>query len=163
MKPRKPTSTDPDPRVAMAGVMEIYEGLWRRPVERACIGRADCCHFLRTGRTPYLTRGEALVAARAWRAAGRTTVPPQALDEACPFLANGRCLIHKDRPFGCRTHFCAAAGGPMARAEVRDLIQRLEAIDITLGGDGAVNLPLAVRGAMEITGGRGSGRGRQTR
>ena len=41
-----------------------------------------------------------------------------------------------------------AAGGPAARNEVRDLIQRLEAIDVRLGGGGAINLPVAVREAL---------------
>jgi Fe-S-cluster containining protein len=49
---------------------------------------------------------------------------------------SGRCLIYADRPFGCRTHFCEAAGGPYSRREVLDLIRRLEAISAGLGGDG---------------------------
>jgi Fe-S-cluster containining protein len=62
--------------------------------------------------------------------------------------ASGRCLIYADRPFGCRTHFCAAAGGPMARREVVDLIHRLEAIDAQLGGDGPRQLSAAVAAAL---------------
>ena len=52
----------------------------------------------------------------ALRATGRTKLPPE-VDGACPMLEHhsGRCLIYADRPFGCRTHFCAAAGGPLAR------------------------------------------------
>jgi len=42
------------------------------------------------------------------------------------------------------THFCAAAGGPYARAEVLDLIRRLEAVDARLGGDGPRALKAAV-------------------
>ena len=56
--------------------------------------------------------------------------------------------IYDGRPFGCRTHFCAAAGGPAARQDVRDLIQRLEVIDTRLGGSGAINLPAAVKEAL---------------
>ncbi len=62
--------------------------------------------------------------------------------------ATGDCLIYEARPFGCRTHFCAAAGGPYARREVADLIHRLEAIDHSLGGDGASALPHALRVAL---------------
>jgi hypothetical protein len=83
----------------------------------------------------------------AWRAAGRTEVAETA-DGACPFLKNNRCQIYEGRPFGCRTHFCDAAGGPASRKEVRDLIQRLEDIDHRLGGNGGVNLPGAVAAAM---------------
>lgn len=140
-------------------VRAIYREWEARPLERACTGRAECCRFQLTGRTPFLTRGEALVAALAWRAAGRTAVPETA-DGACPFLRGSRCQIYAGRPFGCRTHFCEAAGGPASRREVRDLIQRLEAVDQRLGGQGGVNLPAAVRAAMEEADGRRRKRGR---
>ncbi len=133
----------------MGEVLAIYAEWESRPIVRNCVGLADCCRFRLAGHTPYLTRGEALVAARAWRAAGRReiTMPP---DGSCPFLhpASGKCLIHQGRPFGCRTHFCEAAGGPAKRSEVRDLIRRLEEIDHRLGGNGAKNLHAAVREAM---------------
>jgi hypothetical protein len=57
-------------------------------------------------------------------------------------------LIYHDRPFGCRTHFCAAAGGPYTRREVLDLIRRLEQVDAQLGGSGARALVSAVSGAL---------------
>ena len=132
---------------AMAEVRAIYAEWEQRPIDRACTGRGDCCRFRMTGRTPFLTKGEALVAATAWRAAGRTSVPATP-DGACPFLKANRCQIYEGRPFGCRTHFCEAAGGPASRKEVRDLIQRLEDIDARLGGTGGVNLPAAVAAAM---------------
>lgn len=141
---------DLDPLIfeAMASVRALYAEYEQFPPEgKSCIGRADCCHFLRTGRTPYLTMGEALVAVQAWRATGREAVPPPGPDGACPFLAEGRCRIHALRPFGCRTHFCAAAGGPVARAVARPWIQRLEAIDHSLGGEGGVNLTAALDSA----------------
>lgn len=138
---------DPETRAAMEEVRAIYAEWEQRPIERACTGRGDCCRFRATGRTPFLTKGEALVAATAWRAAGRTSVP-ETTDGACPFLKANRCQIYAGRPFGCRTHFCEAAGGPATRKEVRDLIQRLEEIDARLGGNGGVNLPAAVTEAM---------------
>lgn len=55
-------------------------------------------------------------------------------------------MIYESRPFGCRTHFCAAAGGPYARRDVIDLIRRLEEIDQKLGGDG----PRALCGAIAL-------------
>lgn len=135
---------------AIRAVMEIYAEWERRPIQRNCSGIADCCRFKLAGHTPYLTKGEALVAAKAWKAAGRreVVVPP---DGSCPFLhpLNGRCRIYQGRPFGCRTHFCDAAGGPAHRNEVRDLIHRLEEIDKHLGGNGGVSLPVAVSQAMK--------------
>ncbi|MBV9128127.1 MAG: YkgJ family cysteine cluster protein [Verrucomicrobia bacterium] len=63
--------------------------------------------------------------------------------------ATRRCRIYAARPFGCRTHFCRAAGGPYRRAEVLDLIRRLEAVDARLGGDG-VPRPLPIAVAAEL-------------
>ena len=137
-------------RSALAEVRGIYAELAARPMERHCIRRTECCQFKLTGLTPYLTKGEALVAARAVRASGRRQLPA-AINGACPMLepTSGRCLIYAGRPFGCRTHFCAAAGGPLARGEVIDLIRRLETIDAKLGGDGPRKLPAAVAAALE--------------
>jgi len=134
---------------AVAEVRQIYAELATRPIERSCTRLQACCRFRLTGRTPFLTKGEALVAAKACRATGRKQLPPRT-DGTCPLLddASGRCLIYHDRPFGCRTHFCAAAGGPYARREVADLIQRLEKVDAQLGGDGASALPHALREAL---------------
>jgi uncharacterized protein len=69
---------------------------------------------------------------------------------ACPLLdaQTGDCLIYNSRPFGCRTHFCAAAGGPYARREVIDLIRRLESVDGGLGGTGPRQLQNAVTDAL---------------
>ncbi len=151
MKPKLKPTPKPDADGAIREVRAIYQEWARRPIERNCTGIADCCRFRLVGHTPYLTRGEALVAAKAWRSAGRKEVIVPA-DGSCPFLhpASGKCQIYDGRPFGCRTHFCAAAGGPAARNDVRDLIQRLEETDHRLGGSGAVNLPTAVRDAMRL-------------
>ncbi|HST30349.1 MAG TPA: YkgJ family cysteine cluster protein, partial [Chthoniobacterales bacterium] len=59
------------------------------------------------------------------------------------------CLIYHNRPFGCRTHFCTAAGGPVARREVLDLIRRLEKVDVDLGGHGPRTLQHAVAEALD--------------
>lgn len=134
---------------AVRDVQAIYAVLALRPIERQCMGRAECCQFKLTGRTPHLTKGEALVAARALRASGRKQLSEKP-DGGCPLLdsATAKCMIYRDRPFGCRTHFCAAAGGPYARREVADLIHRLETIDAALGGNGASTLRHAVTEAL---------------
>lgn len=133
---------------ALAEVASVYAALAARPMTRDCRSRAACCHFRQTGKTPQLTRGEALFLARGLRASGRTRVPGRA-DGACPLLgSDGRCLTYEARPFGCRTHFCAAAGGPAGRRDVLDLIRRLEAVDESLRGDGPKPLPQALREMM---------------
>jgi Fe-S-cluster containining protein len=108
--------------------------------------RTECCQFLLTGKTPYLTKGEAFVAAQALKATGRRALPVRQ-DGACPLLdpLTARCLIYDSRPFGCRTHFCAAAGGPYPRREVADLIHRLEESALRLGGSEARPLAAAVQ------------------
>ena len=139
---------DPDQFAAVrADVRHVYAELEARPRDRQCIRRTECCHFKVTGLTPYLMKGEAMVAAHALRATGRTRLPAE-VGGACPLLEQERCLIYADRPFGCRTHFCAAAGGPLARRDVIDLIRRLETIDTQLGGDGPRKLSSAVASAL---------------
>lgn len=98
---------------------------------------------------PFVTRGEALVAARAFKATGRKSLPTRA-DGSCPLLkdATGGCLIYNDRPFACRTHFCAAAGGPYARREVIELIRRLETTNCSEGSRGSQPLPVAVAAVL---------------
>jgi uncharacterized protein len=137
-------------QTALDEVRNVYVDLAQRPIERNCVRKTECCHFKLTGRTPCLTKGEAMVAAAGLRATGRKSLPENP-DGACPMLqsATGNCLIYNDRPFGCRTHFCAAAGGPLARREVVDLIRRLEKIDVELGGNGPRILQSAVADALE--------------
>jgi len=106
---RRPNRIGDSVPAAITEVCQIYAELAARPVERHCLRRTECCQFKLTGQTPYLTKGEALVAARALRTTGRKQLPV-AINGACPMLeaASGHCLIYADRPFGCRTHFCAA-------------------------------------------------------
>lgn len=139
-------------QIALEEVRQVYVDLAQRPIERNCIRRTECCHFKLTGRTPYLTKGEAIVAAKALRTTGRKSLPEKA-DGLCPMLQQetGNCLIYEDRPFGCRTHFCAAAGGPIARREVLDLIRRLEDVDLALNGNGPRSLQNAVADVLEET------------
>ena len=134
---------------ALEEVRQVYADLVARPIDRNCVRLKECCHFKLTGRTPYLTKGEALLAAQALRATGRKQLPENSTD-ACPMLdtATGNCLIYDSRPFGCRTHFCAAAGGPYARREVLDLIRRLEAVDESLDGTGPHPVQSAIAGVL---------------
>ena len=133
----------------LAEVRAVYAELAKRPLERACQMRTECCQFKLTGLTPYLTKGEALVAAKGFRATGRKELP-EPDNGTCPMLKQetGRCLIYADRPFGCRTHFCEAAGGAYPRKHVLDLIHRLEKVDQQLGGDGPRKIEAALVAAF---------------
>ncbi|MEY2598794.1 MAG: hypothetical protein RLZZ142_1053 [Verrucomicrobiota bacterium] len=138
-----------DRDAVFAEVESVYQELAQRPVERECTRRTECCQFKVTGKTPYVTAGEALYAAQALKAKGKTRVEEKA-DGSCPFLdgRTGGCQVYEARPFSCRTHFCAAAGGPYARREVVDLIRRLAAVDGAVGGQGAQTLPVAMKAAL---------------
>jgi Fe-S-cluster containining protein len=137
----------------LSRVRVVYQELQKRPVERACVRRTECCQFKLTGLTPYLTKGEALVAAKAFKATGRRSLLSQPNGE-CPLLQieTGKCLIYESRPFGCRSHFCRAAGGPYSRGEVVDLIRELEAVDALLSGSGPKPLDVAVEAALSELG-----------
>jgi Fe-S-cluster containining protein len=137
-------------RHSLSEVKKIYAELAALPIERSCTLRAECCQFRLTGKTPHLTRGEALIVAKALRATGRKSQPSPA-DGACPMFDpfTARCLIYENRPFGCRTHFCAAAGGPYTRKDVLPLIHRLQEIDEHRGGDGPHPRQDAVAGALQ--------------
>lgn len=92
-----------------------------------------------------------MLLAVAWRASGRKKPPVEPADGRCPLLdLSGRCQTYEARPFGCRTHFCKAAGGTYARRDVLDLIRQLEQIDVELGGDGPKALSKALREALEV-------------
>jgi Fe-S-cluster containining protein len=137
-------------QAALTEVRAIYAELANRPVQRSCIARTECCQFHLTGLTPQLTKGEAIAAAKGFRATGRKELPEPA-DGTCPLLKKetGRCMIYAERPFGCRTHFCDAAGGPYPRKEVLDLIRRLDELDRRLGGDGPRKIQAAIADALE--------------
>lgn len=146
MKKPPPTSAE-----VCASVRAVYAEVDARPVERQCVRLTECCQFKLTGSTPFLTRAEALLAAAAWKALGKGSIPASP-DGVCPMLqrATGRCSIYADRPFGCRTHFCAAAGGPYRRREVVDLIHRLEDLSQELGASEARALPVALPAALTM-------------
>ncbi|MBL9132685.1 MAG: YkgJ family cysteine cluster protein [Verrucomicrobiaceae bacterium] len=144
MRDKKPPG--PDYR---AEIEAIYAEVERRALPRDCQIRTGCCQFRITGRTPLLTLGEALYLAKGVRASGRTQVKPHP-EGACPLLGrDGRCAAYAHRPFGCRTHFCEAAGGMYPRKHVADLIHRLEALDEKLGGDGSRPLEGALTAALK--------------
>jgi len=59
---------------ALAEVRAVYAELAKRPIQRQCELRTECCQFQITGLTPQLTKGEAMLAAKAFRATGRKNI-----------------------------------------------------------------------------------------
>jgi Fe-S-cluster containining protein len=149
---------------AVEAVKAVYAELEKRPVERGCVRRTECCQFRFTGKTPYLTRGEAMVAVEALRRTGVHRLAAKK-NGNCPVLdeSTGQCQIYADRPFGCRTHFCAAAGGLRPRREIQDLIWQLEDLDARLGGVGPQRLPVALEEGLARSHAQGTARGAEVR
>ncbi|MEM7384900.1 MAG: YkgJ family cysteine cluster protein [Verrucomicrobiota bacterium] len=136
---------------ALEEMARIYNELEGLRADRDCRARTTCCQFGLTGRTPMLTSGEALMVVKGLRASGRKGLPASEDPGKgrCPLLGkDGRCWIYDHRPFGCRTHFCAAAGGDLPRKAIHHLIQRLETLAEKLGDSDVRKLPDAVQHSL---------------
>jgi Fe-S-cluster containining protein len=74
----------------------------------SCPASGECCRLATTGREPFLLPLERLALERALARQGRP-MPGKRADGACALLdeSGRRCSIYPDRPFGCRTFFCA--------------------------------------------------------
>jgi uncharacterized protein len=104
---------------------------------RNCLRTTRCCRFAETGREPYVTRAESDYLFAFLRSTGRRLPPPR-YDGACPFLDRDEttCTVYEARPLGCRTYFCREAGGAITARELKPSLDKLAALDETLGGDG---------------------------
>ena len=138
-------------RSAISHIRSVYAELENLREVRNCTARTTCCRFGLTGRTPMLTAGEALVAAAGVRASGRKSLPEtDHPDGRCPLLCeDGGCTIYDSRPFGCRTHFCQAAGGQIPRSLVKQQIRALEEIAESLGDTDVRPIAAAISDALE--------------
>ena len=86
---------------ALGEVWTVYAELAKRPLNRSCQARTECCQFQLTGLTPQLTKGEALVAARGLRATGRRELPESA-DGACPTTVYCFCHSCLRKPYALK-------------------------------------------------------------
>ncbi len=115
----------------------IYAELDALFASASCPRSTRCCRFRETGRVPYVWPVEARRALAAIaRRGGR--LPRQPVEGACPLLVTGgACAIYPDRPFGCRTFYCATATLPDGhrRREVERLARRLRAVSEPVGGE----------------------------
>ena len=107
---------DQDP---LATLRVLYEETDQALAGWTCEASADCCHFARTGREPYVWPLEWKLVERALAGRGlkaRRVLPIVQGDRACALLdESGRCTVYEARPFGCRTYFCERARGPERR------------------------------------------------
>jgi Fe-S-cluster containining protein len=102
----------------------------------SCPASAECCQLAKTGRQPWLWLGEWLVLKERLEREGRQVTARE--DGACPLLGEGgRCTVYEDRPFGCRTFFCARVRGPDRQPveEVDALLRRLERLSRAVDPD----------------------------
>jgi len=101
----------------------------------SCPASGECCQLAVTQRQPWLWLPEWLVLKDHLRKQGRG-LPSLRPDGACPFLdgRGRRCTVYEDRPFGCRTYFCARLSGP-AHQPLEDVIRlsrRLEVLSLEM-------------------------------
>ncbi|HYC00720.1 MAG TPA: YkgJ family cysteine cluster protein [Candidatus Limnocylindrales bacterium] len=124
-------------------LLAIYAQAERSLPPRDCTRSTGCCRFSLTGREPHVTQAELDLLLEHVAASGRR-IPPHRSDGACPFLAADEttCTVYDARPFGCRTHFCRAAGGAVPARELRDSLRRLAQLDEELGSDARGSRPL---------------------
>ena len=82
----------PELKALFAELRAVYADLEARPLARSCELRTGCCHFRQTGKTPLLTRIEALFAAQGVRASGKKKLLPhdQPADALLPSRRPGR-------------------------------------------------------------------------
>lgn len=92
----------------------------------SCSASGECCQLSKTQRQPWLWAPEWLLLAR------QHPLPPPRADGGCPYLdaAGLRCTVYANRPFGCRTFFCARIRGPSRQPAdtVNALLVRLEQV-----------------------------------
>ena len=101
----------------------------------SCLNSTRCCQLRRYGHVPLVFEVEGRRAiAGVMRRGGRLPLEGEIGD--CPLLLrSGACSVYADRPFGCRTFYCADAtlpDGPR-RAEVQALAMQLRALAERLG------------------------------
>jgi Fe-S-cluster containining protein len=110
---------------ARSELLALYTEIDALLAPASCPASADCCHFGRIGREPYVHTVELAEVMLAARPAGldrpRRSLP-LAPEGRCPMLGqDGRCRIYAHRPFGCRTYFCEKmeSSGKLPRSSVR--------------------------------------------
>jgi len=104
----------------------------------SCPKSGECCRLAQTRREPFLLPLERLALVQALARQGRP-MPLKRPDGACALLdASGlRCSIYPDRPFGCRTFFCARGQGrSVPSAALHALSARLTRASDGLEADG---------------------------
>jgi hypothetical protein len=118
------------PAADEALLQSVYDALATALAGATCPRSTTCCRFGETGREPHVWPVEMRRVAKAvMRAGGRLTEPAD--PEDCPFLGpQGGCRIYADRPFGCRTYFCAQGVflGAWPRAVVEREAKRLRTL-----------------------------------
>ncbi|HYC54257.1 MAG TPA: YkgJ family cysteine cluster protein [Candidatus Binatia bacterium] len=132
-------------------LLSIYAEAEASLPARDCMRSTGCCRFALTGREPHVTQAEVDLLLEHLASQGRR-VPPPRRDGACPFLAGDEttCTVYEARPFGCRTHFCREAGGPVPARELRISLRRLAELEEQLGSRAQGPRPMS--GALGVKG-----------
>ena len=151
---RPPPAVEPADLLELGAIYAAADALVERQPEIGCRCCTRCCRFGLSGREPYLTALELAAVQRALRARGGALVVEaraaklegRGADEGiCPLLTvAGECAVYVWRPFGCRTHHCAEAGGRGSgtHRQLLSLVRRLREASARHGHDGDRGRPL---------------------
>ncbi|MGC4113419.1 MAG: YkgJ family cysteine cluster protein [Myxococcales bacterium] len=114
-------------RRALTGLEAVFREVDALLASTSCAKSGECCRLAVTRREPYLLPVERLRLERALKKQGRAW-PAAREDGACALLDETglRCSVYADRPFGCRTFFCALlTGKQVPSAELHRLSAKL--------------------------------------
>jgi hypothetical protein len=103
----------------------IYRELEARPIERSCTRLTDAVAFRSTGRTPYSQSG-GVVAAKAWRASGRKSLPKWQMDHVPARPEEWSLRGLRGAAIWLSHPFLRSSRWTLRAREVDDLIHRLE-------------------------------------
>jgi uncharacterized protein len=128
----------PDERRALRDLVAIWHQADALLGAFFCPKSGECCRFATTRREPYLLPLERLALEKALRRQGRA-LPKRRPDGACALLDSTglRCSIYADRPFGCRTFFCAKGSGkPAPNSALHELSAKLTRLSDSIVPEG---------------------------
>lgn len=151
--PPTPTTRFPPESELLAQLHGIYAEADALLAGWTCPMTAECCHFGKTGKEPFVTsielaeidRGIAALGKRGGKPERRAKENEREQSRVCPMLtADMKCSVYDSRPLGCRTFFCnlASKSTKVPHEKWRDIVRRVEDIARVHKKEGHIGRPL---------------------
>lgn len=88
-----------------AGIRRVFADVdaANRSAGATCLGGGVCCRFDVMGHRLFLSTGELAILT-----SGNPADVARATRQRCPYQVGPRCAARRNRPLGCRAHFCRA-------------------------------------------------------